>query len=316
LKELVLKAVEEAKKEFIHFGAKKYALPPTQLEDIRKRVKENFMSSIYVYCTIILIGVLIAICKVPMVFVPLLIGGILFGLFTYYKEQETFKKVLEKSHICSCDVLEIITYIVGLSVLFTTTSHCVLILFYVLSAIIVIHCAVYNGEDEKLLKKIEDFFKKSGEKKVEPKVETKTEEKPKTEEPVVEEPPKEQTSFKIEIVSAKNIPVADLNGLSDPFVKVKYYSKGEKKSDIKTDAKKQTLEPVWNYKFEANDVDEKGISFSIYDEDKVTDNEKIGKLKLPLKKLQENVGKETEFDFEVKKGQVKEGQPSIKIAIN
>ncbi|KFW70239.1 Synaptotagmin-1, partial [Pygoscelis adeliae] len=84
------------------------------------------------------------------------------------------------------------------------------------------------------------------------------------------------------ILEAKKLKRMDSHGLSDPFVKVHLILNRKKWKKKKTSVKKNTLSPYFNevFVFEVpfNQIQNVDVVISIWDHDKVTKNEPIGKL--------------------------------------
>ncbi|UXI15365.1 RecName:Proclotting enzyme [Sarcoptes scabiei] len=90
------------------------------------------------------------------------------------------------------------------------------------------------------------------------------------------------------ILKARNLPKMDLTGLCDPYVKIYLFQRGERISKKRTHIKKRTLCPVFNESFIFDLPTEEGledvrIQFWIYDHDRVTRNELIGKIEIGSK---------------------------------
>lgn len=88
-------------------------------------------------------------------------------------------------------------------------------------------------------------------------------------------------SLKIQIVSAKNVPSADLNGKSDPFCCVSV--KGKPYTMSRTRVIPKTLDPKWDEEFCDKFGYEEGESllFEVYDDDPGEDAERLGHAELP-----------------------------------
>ncbi|NXP20502.1 SYT1 protein, partial [Scytalopus superciliaris] len=86
------------------------------------------------------------------------------------------------------------------------------------------------------------------------------------------------------ILEAKKLKRMDSHGLSDPFVKVHLILNRKKWKKKKTSVKKNTLSPYFNeaFVFEVpfNQIQNVDVVISVWDHDKVTKNEPIGKLLL------------------------------------
>uniref|UniRef100_A0A8D2NEQ6 Synaptotagmin 8 n=1 Tax=Zonotrichia albicollis TaxID=44394 RepID=A0A8D2NEQ6_ZONAL len=79
------------------------------------------------------------------------------------------------------------------------------------------------------------------------------------------------------ILEARQLKRMDSDGLSDPFVKVHLILNRKKWKKKRTSVKKNTLSPYFNEVFVFENVD---VVISVWDHDKVTKNEPIGKLLL------------------------------------
>lgn len=90
----------------------------------------------------------------------------------------------------------------------------------------------------------------------------------------------------LRIIEARNVPAADINGKSDPYIKIKCK---ESKSEYKTKVQKKTLTPKWNedISFSVNTVSET-LKFSLYDYDVIGSNDKLCKMNLRVHDL--NIG--------------------------
>lgn len=85
------------------------------------------------------------------------------------------------------------------------------------------------------------------------------------------------------ILKGRDLPKMDLTGLCDPYVKIYVYHKGSRLFKKRTHVKKRTLSPVFNESFVFDIPHEEGLDniqmqFLVYDHDRVTRNELIGKI--------------------------------------
>ncbi|KAJ3081556.1 hypothetical protein HK102_002275 [Quaeritorhiza haematococci] len=88
----------------------------------------------------------------------------------------------------------------------------------------------------------------------------------------------------ITIIEARNLKAADLNGKSDPYVKIKDV-KGLKGDGAKTRVIKKTLNPQWNETFRFRfSYKLYKFAFKVYDWDMVGENDAIGKASIPVEK--------------------------------
>jgi len=90
-------------------------------------------------------------------------------------------------------------------------------------------------------------------------------------------------TLEAEIVSCENIPAADSNGTSDPFVRVAFSNIPELAQEAETAVKSNTLNPVWTAKnkfqfFTAQPMDE--IALQVYDKNKFGKNVMLCKCKV------------------------------------
>jgi len=97
----------------------------------------------------------------------------------------------------------------------------------------------------------------------------------------------EKNKLTITVVGAKGLKAADLNGKSDPYVVIKdVKGLNVPGSSVKTKIKDKTLEPVWNETFEFPfSYALSKLVFKVYDHDKFTEDDEIGKLKIPAEKV-------------------------------
>ncbi|XP_050548690.1 synaptotagmin-4 [Daktulosphaira vitifoliae] len=86
------------------------------------------------------------------------------------------------------------------------------------------------------------------------------------------------------VLKARNLPKMDLTGLADPFVKINFLVDGTRISKKRTHMKKRTLNPVYNESFVFDlpssvvDLQNVCIEFCVFDHDRVTKNEIIGRV--------------------------------------
>ena len=91
------------------------------------------------------------------------------------------------------------------------------------------------------------------------------------------------------IVQAAGLKAADVNGLSDPYVK---FIANNKK--YKTKVQENTLCPVFNEKFKLSLKVDDEIKFTIFDHDKIGKNDKIGTV---IYKVPELIQDETKYEI-------------------
>ncbi|XP_039053684.1 C2 and GRAM domain-containing protein At1g03370-like [Hibiscus syriacus] len=85
----------------------------------------------------------------------------------------------------------------------------------------------------------------------------------------------------VEVIEARNIPAMDLNGFSDPYVKLQLG-----KQRYKTKVVKKSLNPSWGEEFIFKMEDLKGkLLVSVLDEDKLFNDDFVGHLKLPVSRV-------------------------------
>nr|KAF6283687.1 double C2 domain alpha [Pipistrellus kuhlii] len=82
----------------------------------------------------------------------------------------------------------------------------------------------------------------------------------------------------------------DFNGLADPYVKVHLLPGACKANKLKTKTQRNTLNPVWNEDLTYSgitdeDISHKVLRISVCDEDKLSHNEFIGEIRVPLRRL-------------------------------
>jgi len=90
----------------------------------------------------------------------------------------------------------------------------------------------------------------------------------------------------IEILEGRGLASEDINGRSDPYVKVEC---GRWKQ--RTKVKKETLNPTWTdakYELNYNDTQEKEITFIVKDHDRVGKNDLIGQFQVSIPKIPPN----------------------------
>jgi len=94
----------------------------------------------------------------------------------------------------------------------------------------------------------------------------------------------------VEILQARNLLPADLNGLADPYVKMYVQPDPTKKTKQKTKIVKKSLDPVWNEKFtwkfsSTSETTSKRLHVAVWDWDRVTRNDFMGAMSFTLKEL-------------------------------
>lgn len=95
------------------------------------------------------------------------------------------------------------------------------------------------------------------------------------------------------VIEARNIPATDLNGLSDPYVKLQL---GKQK--FRTKVMKKTLTPSWGeeFSFRVDDLNEE-LVISVLDEDKYFNDDFVGQVKVPVWKVFEAENKSLSSDW-------------------
>lgn len=83
------------------------------------------------------------------------------------------------------------------------------------------------------------------------------------------------------VIEARNIPAMDINGLSDPYVKLQLG-----KQRHKTKAVKKTLNPSWGeeFSFKVEDLNEE-LLITVLDEDKYFNDDFVGQLKVSVSQV-------------------------------
>ena len=106
----------------------------------------------------------------------------------------------------------------------------------------------------------------------------------------------------------KDLSIKDLNGTSDPYVKV-YYGTEEK---YVTNTVYKNLNPIWNEKvsFFINDLSVP-VYFYMYDYDRIGRDESMGSTRIDLKKL--NVGESSNMTLELKNEKRTDGKTGLLI---
>ncbi|KAK2502821.1 hypothetical protein MC885_009126 [Smutsia gigantea] len=92
------------------------------------------------------------------------------------------------------------------------------------------------------------------------------------------------------ILRAKGLKPMGFNGLADPYVKLHLLPGACKANKLKTKTQRNTLNPVWNEDLTYSgitddDITHKVLRISVCDEDKLSHNESIGEIRVPLRRL-------------------------------
>lgn len=88
----------------------------------------------------------------------------------------------------------------------------------------------------------------------------------------------------VRVIEARDLPAMDLNGLSDPYVRLQLG-----KHRTRTKVVKKCLTPSWGeeFSFRVGDLNEE-LMISVMDEDKYFSDDFIGLLKIPVSKVFDN----------------------------
>ena len=87
----------------------------------------------------------------------------------------------------------------------------------------------------------------------------------------------------VRVVCARQLPVMDVRGSSDPYCVLRLGSK-----EMRTSVKKKCLDPVWEetFRFEVTDDDDQGfLTATVKDRDVLSEDDVIGAVMLPVRKL-------------------------------
>ncbi|CAF3334086.1 unnamed protein product [Rotaria socialis] len=95
----------------------------------------------------------------------------------------------------------------------------------------------------------------------------------------------QRQELKVEVVQAQELAALDMNGLSDPYVKV--YLLPDKKKKFETKVHRRTLNPVFNETFVFKDllyseISGKTLVLSVIDHDRFSRHDAIGEVQIPL----------------------------------
>jgi len=124
------------------------------------------------------------------------------------------------------------------------------------------------------------------------------------------------SSLAIRIIKATNLPVMDLFGLTDPFVKCCLLP--DRKRKLETKVKRKTLNPHWNERFmfqglSIDKIKHRVLSLQVYDYDRFSRNDPIGDVFLPLKDLQLNQEDYHSIDLTESQGSNKRGELQLSL---
>ncbi|CAG5098639.1 Oidioi.mRNA.OKI2018_I69.XSR.g15847.t1.cds [Oikopleura dioica] len=97
----------------------------------------------------------------------------------------------------------------------------------------------------------------------------------------------EANNLKVHVMNANDLPAMDLNGTSDPYVKV--YVLPDKKKKFETKVQKKSLNPVFdetfNFKVLYKEIGSKTVVLAVYDFDRFGKHDIIGKIEVPLNSI-------------------------------
>lgn len=85
----------------------------------------------------------------------------------------------------------------------------------------------------------------------------------------------------VKVIEARNLPAMDLNGFSDPYVRLQVG-----RNRFRTKVVKKCLNPSWNeeFGFWVEDLSEE-LAIYVLDEDKYFNDDFLGQLKVPISKV-------------------------------
>ncbi|KJH49604.1 C2 domain protein [Dictyocaulus viviparus] len=91
----------------------------------------------------------------------------------------------------------------------------------------------------------------------------------------------------VTILDAHDLPAMDRNGMSDPYVKLSILP--ERKQKYETKIIRNTLNPIYNETFlfslPFNELQSKTLSLTVYDYDRLSKDDKMGQLSIPLESI-------------------------------
>lgn len=97
----------------------------------------------------------------------------------------------------------------------------------------------------------------------------------------------EANNLKVHVMEATGLPAMDLNGTSDPYVKV--YVLPDKKKKFETKVQKKSLNPVFdetfNFKVLYKEIGSKTVVLAMFDFDRFGKHDIIGKIEIPLNSI-------------------------------
>ncbi|VDM74803.1 unnamed protein product [Strongylus vulgaris] len=91
----------------------------------------------------------------------------------------------------------------------------------------------------------------------------------------------------VTILEAHGLPAMDRNGMSDPYVKLSILP--ERKQKYETKIIRNSLNPVYNETFlftlPFNELQSKTLMLTVYDYDRLSKDDKMGQLSIPLESI-------------------------------
>ena len=98
-----------------------------------------------------------------------------------------------------------------------------------------------------------------------------------------------QMQVELTVMAAKNIKAGDITGTSDAYIKIKSTN-----NKFQTKMTPPTLNPYWEEKFILNTFVDDTIEFKLFDKDKHSKDDKLGKIKYSIPML---VNGDTKFEI-------------------
>ncbi|KAH7731919.1 CRE-SNT-2 protein [Aphelenchoides avenae] len=110
----------------------------------------------------------------------------------------------------------------------------------------------------------------------------------------------ETNKLSVAIVECENLPAMDRNGMSDPYIKLSILP--ERKQKFETKIQRKTLNPVFNEKFmfniPFNELQSKTLQIVAYDFDRLSKDDRMGQISIPLDTVDFGVLFDEWMDFE------------------